>query len=73
MQTVNVHHMTKKCTIPMPYHIQCSYCESNIIQLELDSLQELHMHCLQAKLINNPITGLFLELYLQCNRATLSN
>eukprot|EP00957_Ditylum_brightwellii_P038462 2907046-Ditylum_brightwellii.AAC.1 len=34
-------------------------------------LQELHMCCLQAKLMNKPITGIFLELYLQCNGTTL--
>eukprot|EP00957_Ditylum_brightwellii_P052358 3971368-Ditylum_brightwellii.AAC.1 len=43
------------------------------IQLELNCLQELHMLCIQAKLILNPITGLFLELYLQWNGAILSN
>eukprot|EP00957_Ditylum_brightwellii_P151863 11564173-Ditylum_brightwellii.AAC.1 len=71
MQTADAHHVAKKNTIPLPYHIPCSSCESIIIKLELDCLQEPHMHCLQAKL-KKTITGLFLELYLQCNGAMLS-
>eukprot|EP00957_Ditylum_brightwellii_P041908 3174118-Ditylum_brightwellii.AAC.1 len=31
------------------------------------------MHCIQARLINNPIAGLFLELHLQCNGAMPSD
>eukprot|EP00957_Ditylum_brightwellii_P151887 11566428-Ditylum_brightwellii.AAC.1 len=73
MQTTNAHPMEKKHAIPLPYHIPHSSCESIIIQLELDWIEEIHMHCLQAKLIKNPITGLFLELYLQCNGAALSD
>ena len=72
-QTTNAHPMAKKNTIPLPYHMPCSFCKSIIIQLELDCLGEIHMRCLQAKLIKNPITELFLELYLQCNGATLSD
>jgi hypothetical protein len=73
IQTTNAHPMAKKYTIPLPYHIPCSSCESIIIQLELDCLEEMHMCCLQANLIKNPITGLLLELHLQCNGATLSD
>eukprot|EP00957_Ditylum_brightwellii_P009312 704598-Ditylum_brightwellii.AAC.1 len=73
IQTINAHSMAKKRTIPLPHHIPCSSCESISIQLELECLQEIHMHYLQAKLIRNPITGLFLELYLQCNGSTLSD
>eukprot|EP00957_Ditylum_brightwellii_P145310 11067360-Ditylum_brightwellii.AAC.1 len=73
IQTTTAHPMAKQHTIPLPYHIPCSSCESIIIQLGLDCLQEIYMRCLQAKLIKNPITGLFLELYLQCNGATLSD
>eukprot|EP00957_Ditylum_brightwellii_P202261 15329346-Ditylum_brightwellii.AAC.1 len=73
IQTTNAHHMAKKHTIPLSYHIACSSCELIIIQLELDCLEEIHMCCLQAKLTKNPITGLFLELYLQCNGALLSD
>jgi adenosylmethionine-8-amino-7-oxononanoate aminotransferase len=73
IQTTNDHPMAKKHTILLPYHIPCSSCKSIIIQLELDSLEELHMCCLQAKLFKSPITGFFLELHLQCNGATLSD
>ena len=64
IQTTNAHYVAKKHTILLPYHIPCSSCESIIFQLELDYLEDVHICCLQAKLIKNPITGLFLELYL---------
>ena len=64
IQTSNTLPMAKKHTIPLPYHIPCSSCESIIIQLELDCLEEIHMRCLQVKLIKYPITGLFLKLHL---------
>jgi len=36
-------------------------------------VEEIHCRCVQAKVEGEPITGLFLELVLQCNGAVLSD
>jgi hypothetical protein len=72
IRTINVHLMAKKLNTPLPYHTPCTYCKSDIVQLETDCLQGLYMYCcLQAKLMNTPITAFFWSLCLQCKRATL--
>eukprot|EP00957_Ditylum_brightwellii_P102133 7785856-Ditylum_brightwellii.AAC.1 len=73
IQTTTANPIATKHTIMLSYHTPCSSCKSISSQLELDCIEQIHMHCLQAKLIKNLITGLFLELHLQCHEDTLSD
>jgi hypothetical protein len=60
-------------TIALPYHIPCKGCESNIAILEARCMGELHRRCLMAKMKNEPIRALFMELILAGNGGRLSN
>eukprot|EP00957_Ditylum_brightwellii_P049159 3730109-Ditylum_brightwellii.AAC.1 len=71
IRIINVHPTAEKHIIPLHYHIPCTSCKFDIAQLETDYLQELHIDYFQAKVMKKPITGLLLELYLQCNGAML--
>ena len=71
--TNNANDLAKKHIIPLPYHIPCDQCKEKIHDLEKSCVEEIHRRCVQAKVEGHRITGLFLELVLQCNGAILSN
>eukprot|EP00957_Ditylum_brightwellii_P039845 3016697-Ditylum_brightwellii.AAC.1 len=59
--------LSQKHTVPLLFHIPCDSCEKIIEQLEQAYLKEVHRRCVQAKVDGATITGLFLELVIQCN------
>ena len=53
------HSLACEQTVPFPYHIPCEGCDSLLLDLEMECLNEIHTRCLLAKALNNSITCVF--------------
>ena len=64
---------TKKHTVPLPYHIPGVVDDQFLSEYEDQCLLNLHQRCLVGKMMDEPVTGLLMELILAGNGATLSD
>ena len=64
---------TLEHTVALPYSIEGTMSDDDLLEYENECFMHLHIHCLYCKIMKNKITAILMEITLASNGATLSD